>query len=397
MTFISHRIEKIMEPEMALMSLRSKEMENRGLDVINLSLGEPDFSTPDYIKEAGVSAIRQNFSHYPPIQGYVELRKAISEKLKRENGLTFSPEQIVVSNGAKQALANVLFSVVNPGDEVIIPTPYWATYIEMVKMVEGVSVLVRTSLESQFKMSASQLEAVISHKTKVVLINSPSNPSGAVYSKEELMELVAVLQRYPDIIVLSDEIYELITYTENHQSIASLPGMKGRVAIVNGVSKGFAMTGWRIGFSASSQEIAEACVKVQSQYTSGACSIAQMAALAAYTHPLDESMAMQKAFKMRRDLVVKMAQTIPNLKIMEPEGAFYLFPDVSSYFGCEWEGKVIETATDLSMFLLHKAMVATVTGEAFGEPLCIRISYALSDDRLKEAMIRIKDALALLK
>jgi len=397
MTFTSQRIEKLAEPEMALMSLRCKEIEGRGVDVINLSLGEPDFSTPEYIKEAGVNAIRQNFSHYPPIQGYIELRKAISEKLKRENGLTFAPEQIVVSNGAKQALANVLFSIVNPGDEVIIPTPYWATYIEMVKMVEGVSVLVKTSLESKFKMSASQLEAAITPKTKVVLINSPSNPSGAVYSKEELMELVAVLQRYPAVIVLSDEIYELITFTEDHQSIASLPGMRGRVAIVNGVSKGFAMTGWRIGFSASSQEIANACVKVQSQYTSGACSIAQMAALAAYSHPLDESVAMQKAFKRRRDLIVKMAQTIPGLKIMEPEGAFYLFPDVSSYFGCEWEDGIIENATDLSMFLLHKAMVATVTGEAFGEPLCIRISYALADDRLEEAMNRIKDALALLK
>ncbi|HKL71509.1 MAG TPA: pyridoxal phosphate-dependent aminotransferase [Marinilabiliaceae bacterium] len=397
MTFTSQRIEKLAEPEMALMSLRCKEIEGRGVDVINLSLGEPDFSTPEYIKEAGVNAIRQNFSHYPPIQGYIELRKAISEKLKRENGLTFAPEQIVVSNGAKQALANVLFSIVNPGDEVIIPTPYWATYIEMVKMVEGVSVLVKTSLESKFKMSASQLEAAITPKTKVVLINSPSNPSGAVYSKEELMELVAVLQRYPAVIVLSDEIYELITFTEDHQSIASLPGMRGRVAIVNGVSKGFAMTGWRIGFSASSQEIANACVKVQSQYTSGACSIAQMAALAAYSHPLDESVAMQKAFKRRRDLIVKMAQTIPGLKIMEPEGAFYLFPDVSSYFGCEWEDGIIENATDLSMFLLHKAMVATVTGEAFGEPLCIRISYALADDRLEVAMNRIKDALALLK
>lgn len=397
MNFTSQLIEKLAEPEMALMSLRCKEMEEKGLDVVNLSLGEPDFPTPEYIKEAGVSAIIQNFSHYPPIQGYVELRKAISEKLKRENGLTFASEQIVVSNGAKQALANVLFSIVNPGDEVIIPTPYWATYIEMVKMVGGETVLIRTSLESKFKMSASQLESAITPKTKVVLINSPSNPTGAVYNKEELMELVAVLQRYPDIIVLSDEIYELITFMGNHQSIASLPGMKGRVVIVNGVSKGFAMTGWRIGFSASSHKIAKACVKVQSQYTSGACSIAQMAALAAYSHPLDESIAMREAFKIRRDLVVKMAQAIPSLKIMKPEGAFYIFPDVSSYFGCEWEGEIIQNATDLSMFLLNKAMVATVSGEAFGEPLCLRISFALSDERLKEAMNRIKDALALLK
>ena len=296
MTSISHRIEKLAEPEMALMTLRCKELQEKGIDVINLSLGEPDFPTPEYIKKAGVKAIQQNVTHYPPIQGYVELRKSISDKLKRENGLTFSPEQIVVSNGAKQALANVLFSVVNPGDEVIIPTPYWATYIEMVKMVEGESVVVKTSIDSRFKMSAQQLESAITPKTKVVLLNSPSNPAGVVYNKEELLELVAVLQRYPHIIVLSDEIYELINFTENHQSIATLPGMKGRVVIVNGVSKAFAMTGWRVGFSASSVEIAKACVKIQSQYTSGVCGIAQMAAWAAYTHPLDESMAMQEVF-----------------------------------------------------------------------------------------------------
>ena len=390
MYHISQRIQNLSEPEMALMSQRSSELKAQGKDVINLSLGEPDFSTPEHIKEAAIEAVKHNFSHYPPIGGYPVLKQAIADKLKRENGLTFEASQIVISNGAKQALANVILSLVSPGEEVIIPTPYWATYIEMVKLAQGESVIVKTSFEQNYKMTALQLEEAITPQTRVLLLNSPSNPSGVVYNKDELMELASVLQRYPQVTVVSDEIYELISFGGCHSSIAGLPGMKNRVVIINGVSKGYAMTGWRIGFSASTTDIAKACVKIQSQYTSGACSISQMAALAAYRGPLDSSFVMRDAFKRRRNLVLKKASRIPGFRVVKPEGAFYLFPDVSYYFGRS-DGQVeIHNAKDLSMYLLDKAMVATVAGDAFGEPACLRISYAASEDQLAMAMDRIK-------
>jgi aspartate aminotransferase len=390
MYHISQRVQNLLEPEMALMSQRCSELRAQGKDIINLSLGEPDFSTPDHIKEAAIEAVKHDYSHYPPISGYPLLKQAIVDKLKRENGLAFESSQIVISTGAKQALANVILCLINPGDEVIIPTPYWATYIEMVKLAQGESVIVKTSFEQNFKMTALQLEEAITPQTRVLILNSPSNPSGVVYNKDELMELVSVLQRYPHVTVVSDEIYELISFGGCHTSIAGLPGMKNRVVIINGVSKGYAMTGWRIGFSASTADIAKACIKIQSQYTSGACSISQMAALAAYTGAMEPSLAMRDAFKQRRDLIMKKAEQIPGFRVVKPEGAFYLFPDVSLYFGKSDGLVVIHNAKDLSMYLLDKAMVATVAGDAFGEPACLRISYAASEEDLVKAMDRIK-------
>jgi aspartate aminotransferase len=391
------RIAILSEPEMALMSQRSRDLQAKGLDVINLSIGEPDFPAPEHIKRAAMEAVQNDYSHYAPIPGYPDLRKAIAEKLQRENGLNYQASQVVISNGAKQALSNVILSLVNPGDEVIIPTPYWATYIEMVKLADGKSVIVKTGIGQSFKMTPAQLEAAITPKTKALLLNSPSNPSGVVYTAQELEQLAAVLRKHPQIMVISDEIYELISFTDRHNSIATLPGMQERTIIINGVSKGFAMTGWRIGYSASCTEVAEACIKIQSQQTSAACSVAQRAALAAYTHPLDASFIMRDAFQRRRDLMVKLAQAIPGLKLIHPDGAFYLFPDVSHYFG-QSDGKTtINNATDLSMYLLDQALVATVTGEAFGEPDCLRISYAAADAQLVTAMGRIGEALGRLR
>jgi len=393
-THISDRVQSLSPSQTLAMSQKSNELKAQGIDVINLSVGEPDFNTPDHIKEAAKQAIDNNFSFYTPVPGYMSLRKAIAAKLKNENGLDYAPEQIVVSGGAKQSLCNVILSVINPGDEVIIPTPAWVSYVEMVKLAEGTNVLVPASIEQDFKVTPEQLEAAITPKTRMVLICSPSNPTGSVYTKEELAALVEVLAKYPDVLVLADEIYEHINFTGSFTSLASFPEIADRTIIVNGVSKAYAMTGWRIGFIAAPLWVAKATNKLQSQYTSGASSIAQKAAEAAYVGPQDCIEEMRVAFQRRRDLVVSLAREIPGIKVNEPQGAFYLFPEVSSYFGKKYGDRVINNAADLAMYLLEEGHVATVDGEAFCLPGYIRLSYATSDDNIREAMRRIKDALA---
>ena len=397
METIAQRVRNLAEPEILLMAQRSRDLKAKGLDVISLSIGEPDFDTPQHIKDAAIQAINDNYSHYPPIPGYQDLRKAISDKLLRENGLTYAPSQIVISTGAKQALFNAMFAVVDHGDEVIIPSPFWATYMDIVTLCEGKSVIVRTSIDQSFKITPEQLEKAITPKTKLLMLNSPSNPTGAVYSAEELEKLADIIRKHPQIKVISDEIYELISFSEKPVSIASFPGMLERTIIINGVSKGYAMTGWRIGFTAAPVDIAEACVKIQGQLTSAASSIAQRAALAAYEGPLDESTKMCEAFKRRRDIVVDIVKDIPGLKFFVPEGAFYLFPDVSYYFGKSDGKTTIKDATELTMYLLEHALIATVTGVAFGEPNCLRISFATSDENLRKGLTRMKEALAKLK
>ena len=394
MTHISDRVQSLSPSQTLAMSQKSNELKAQGVDVINLSVGEPDFNTPDHIKEAAKQAIDENFTFYTPVPGYMSLRKAITAKLKNENGLDYTPEQIVVSGGAKQSLCNVILSVINPGDEVVIPTPAWVSYVEMVKLAEGTNVLVPASIEQDFKVTPEQLEAAITPKTRMVLICSPSNPTGSVYTKEELKGLVDVLAKYPDVLVLADEIYEHINFTGEFTSLGSFPEIADRVIIVNGVSKAYAMTGWRIGFIAAPLWVAKATNKLQSQYTSGASSIAQKAAEAAYVGPQDCIEEMRVAFQRRRDLVVSLAREIPGLKVNEPQGAFYLFPEVSSYFGKKYGDKVINNAADLAMYLLEEGHVATVDGEAFCLPGYIRLSYATSDDNIREAMRRIKEALA---
>lgn len=391
---ISKRVQALAPSQTLAMSQKSQELKAQGVDVINLSVGEPDFFTPDFIKEAAKKAIDDNFSFYTPVPGYLSLRKAISEKLKRENGLDFAPEQIVVSNGAKQSLCNVILTVVNPGDEVVIPTPAWVSYVEMVNLAEGKSVLVPATIEQNFKITPAQLREALTERTKIVLFCSPSNPTGSVYSREELQALVEVLSDYPDVLVLSDEIYEHINFTGSFTSLASFPAIVDRTCIVNGVSKAYAMTGWRIGYLAAPLWLAKATNKLQSQYTSGASSIAQKAAEAAYTGPQDCVEDMRKAFERRRDLVVGLAKAIPGLGVNTPEGAFYLFPEVSSYFGKRCGDRVIENDADLAMYLLEEGHVATVAGSAFCCPGYIRLSYATSDDNIREAMRRIAEALA---
>ena len=397
MDFISQRIKTLAVSQTLAMSQKCNELKARGIDVINLSVGEPDFPTPLHIKDAAVKAIHDNFSFYSPVAGFMSLRKAVADKLSRENGLTFSPDQIVVSNGAKQALCNVILSTVNPGDEVIIPTPAWVSYMEMVKLAEGLSVLLPTTIKSDFKITPAQLEAAITSRTRMILFCSPSNPTGSVYARDELAALVAVIDRHPDIIVLADEIYEHINYTGSFTSLASFPEISDRTVVVNGVSKAYAMTGWRIGYCAAPFEIAKACVKLQGQYTSGASSIAQKAAEAAYTGPQTCVEEMCRVFRRRRDLVVRLASEIPGLKVNNPEGAFYLFPDVSSYFGKSDGITKIKDATDLPMYLLDEGHVATVSGDAFCAPGYIRLSYATSDENIREAMRRIAVALSRLK
>lgn len=397
MDFISQRIKTLAVSQTLAMSQKCNELKARGIYVINLSVGEPDFPTPLHIKDAAVKAIHDNFSFYSPVAGFMSLRKAVADKLSRENGLTFSPDQIVVSNGAKQALCNVILSTVNPGDEVIIPTPAWVSYMEMVKLAEGLSVLLPTTIESDFKITPAQLEAAITSRTRMILFCSPSNPTGSVYTRDELAALVAVIDRHPDVIVLSDEIYEHINYTGSFTSLASFPEIADRTVVVNGVSKAYAMTGWRIGYCAAPFEIAKACAKLQGQYTSGASSIAQKAAEAAYTGPQTCVEEMCRAFRRRRDLVVRLASEIPGLKVNNPEGAFYLFPDVSSYFGKSDGITKIKDATDLAMYLLDEGHVATVSGDAFCAPGYIRLSYATSDENIREAMRRIAVALSRLK
>lgn len=394
---ISKRIQSLAASATLAMSQKSNELKAQGVDVINLSVGEPDFNTPDHIKEAAKKAIDDNFSFYTPVAGYMSLRKAISTKLKEENGVDFAPEQIVVSNGAKQSLCNVILALINPGDEVIIPTPAWVSYVEMVKLAEGKNVLVPASIEQDFKITPEQLEAAITDKTRMVLLCSPSNPTGSVYTREELQGLVNVIAKYPNITVLADEIYEHINFTGEFTSMASFPELADRVVIINGVSKAYAMTGWRIGFMAGPTDIVKATTKLQGQYTSNPSSIAQKAAEAAYTGSQACVREMNEAFQRRRDLVVKLASEIPGLKVNVPQGAFYLFPEVSSFFGKSYEGTVINDAADLALFLLDKGHVATVDGAAFCAPGYIRLSYATSDDNIREALRRIADTLALLK
>ena len=397
MTRISNRIQAMAQSATLAMSQKSNELKAQGVDVINLSVGEPDFATPAHIKEAAKKAVDDNFTFYTPVPGYMSLRKAISDKLARENNLAFAPEQIVVGNGAKQALCNVILATVNPGDEVIIPTPAWVSYVEMVKLAEGVNVLVPAGIEQDFKITPDQLRGAITDKTKMVLICSPSNPTGAVYSKEELQGLVNVLKDYPEIIVLADEIYEHINFAGSFTSLGSFPEIADRTVIINGVSKAYAMTGWRVGYCAAPLDIAKAVSKLQSQYTSGCSSIAQKAAEAAYNGPQDCVLTMCEAFRRRRDLVVDLASQIPGLKVNRPQGAFYLFPEVSAFIGKSCGDRVIESSGDLAMYLLEKAHVATVDGAAFCLPGYIRLSYATSDENIVEAMKRIGQALAELR
>ncbi|MBD5226009.1 MAG: pyridoxal phosphate-dependent aminotransferase [Bacteroidales bacterium] len=391
---ISDRIKGMAVSATLAMSQKSSELRAAGVDVINLSVGEPDFDTPEHIKEAAKRAIDENFTHYPPVPGYMDLRKAISRKLKEENGVDMAPEQVVVSAGAKHSLSNVIYALINPGDEVVIPTPAWVSYVEMVKLAGGVNVLVPAGIEQDFKVTPAQLEAAITERTRMVLLCSPSNPSGSVYTRAELQGLVDVLKKYPQIAILSDEIYEHINYGAEFASLGSFPEVAGRVIIVNGVSKAYAMTGWRIGFMAGPLEVAKAVNKLQGQTTSGISTIAQKAAVAAYDGPQECVAEMLEAFRRRRDLVVSLARRIPGLKVNEPQGAFYLFPDVSAYLGKQYGGKVISTDDDLAMYLLEEAHVATVSGSAFCLPGYIRLSYAASDDSLREAFARIEAALA---
>lgn len=398
MNQLSARLSALSPSETLAMSQKSQELKAQGIDVINLSVGEPDFNTPNHIKEAAKKAIEDNFSFYSPVPGYPALRKAIVEKLKRENGLDYEVNQIVCSNGAKQSVCNVLMCVVGEGDEVIIPAPYWVSYIEMVKLADGKSVIVEAGLDQDFKITPEQLEKAITPKTKVLILCSPSNPTGSVYTKEELAGLAKVLEKYPNVIVLADEIYEHINYIGKHESIAQFESIRDRVVIVNGVSKGYAMTGWRLGWIAAPQWIASACNKLQGQYTSGPCSITQKAAEAAYTGDQTCVAEMRSAFERRRNLVVKMAKEISGFKVNNPNGAFYIFPECDSYFGKKTEdGKVIENSADLAMYLLEVGHVACVGGSAFGAPNCIRMSYATSDEQLVEAFTRIKNALDILK
>ncbi|RXE70177.1 pyridoxal phosphate-dependent aminotransferase [Muribaculaceae bacterium Isolate-002 (NCI)] len=397
MTHISELIQSLSPSATLAMSQKSNELKAQGVDVINLSVGEPDFNTPDHIKEAAKRAIDENFTFYTPVPGYMSLRKAVSRKLKEENGVDYAPEQIVVSNGAKQALCNVILASINPGDEVLIPTPAWVSYVEMVKLARGTNVLVPTTLEDNFKITPERLEAAITPRTRMVLLCSPSNPTGSVYSREELQALVDVIAKYPDIIVLSDEIYEHINFTGSFTSLASFPEIADRVVIINGVSKAYAMTGWRIGYCAAPLWLAKAVNKLQSQYTSGCSSIAQKAAEAAYEGPQDCVRTMCEAFRRRRDLVVELARQIPGLECNEPQGAFYLFPRVTSFLGKSDGETTINTSGELALYLLDKAHVATVDGAAFCLDGYIRLSYATSDDNIREAMRRIGEALARLR
>lgn len=393
MSDVSARLASLSPSETLAMSQKSNELKAQGIDVINLSVGEPDFFTPDHIKEAAKKAIDENYSFYSPVPGYPALRNAIVAKLKKENNLEYKAEQIVCSNGAKQSVCNVLLSVVGPGDEVIVPAPYWVSYVEMVKLAEGTNVIVTAGIEQDFKITPAQLEAAITPKTKAIILCSPSNPTGSVYSKEELKGLADVLAKHSKIIVIADEIYEHINYIGKHESIAQFDNIRDRVVIINGVSKGYAMTGWRIGWIAAPQWIASACNKLQGQYTSGPNSVAQKAAEAAYTGDQSCIEPMRVAFERRKNLMVKLAKEIPGLKVNDPQGAFYLFPDCSAYIGKSYNGKKIENSADLAMYLLEVGHVACVGGAAFGAPDCVRFSYATSDENLIEAMKRVKTAL----
>ena len=394
MAQLSDRLQRLAPSATLAMSQKSSEMKAQGIDVINMSVGEPDFNTPDHIKEAAKKAIDENYSRYSPVPGYADLRKAIADKLKRENQLDYSPNEILVSNGAKQSVCNTVMALVNSGDEVIIPTPYWVSYPQMALLAGGVPVFVEATFEQNFKMTPEQLEKAITPKTRLLILCSPSNPTGSVYSKEELQALAEVILKHDDLFVLADEIYEHINYVGKHESIAQFPGMKERTILVNGVSKAYAMTGWRIGYIAAPEWIVKGCNKLQGQYTSGPCSVSQMAARYAYETSQDCVEEMRQAFMRRRDLIVRLAQEIPGLEVNKPEGAFYLFPKCSSFYGKTDGTSTIRNSTDLAMFLLEKGHVATVGGDAFGDPDCFRMSYATSDENIIEAMRRIKETLA---
>lgn len=393
-TPLSIRITALSPSETFAMSQKSNELKAQGIDVINLSVGEPDFNTPDHIKEAAKKAIDDNFTFYSPVPGYLDLRKAICEKLERENNLDFTPDQIVCSNGAKQSICNVILTLINKGDEVIIPAPYWVSYPEMVKLAEGKSVFIAADIEQNFKITAEQLEKAITPKTKALILCSPSNPTGSVYTKEELEKLADVLAVHPQIFVISDEIYEHINYIGKHESIAQFENIRQRVIITNGVSKAYAMTGWRIGWIAAPKWLASACNTLQGQYTSGPSSISQKAALAAYTGDQTCVETMRQAFQRRKNLIVNLLDNIPDLKVNDPMGAFYIFPQCDSYFGKSHNGKIIKNASDLAMYLLEEGHVACVGGAAFGAPTCIRLSYATSEENIAKAINRIKEALA---
>lgn len=394
---LSDRINRLAPSATLAMSQKSSEMKAQGVDVINLSVGEPDFNTPAHIKEAAKKAIDENYSRYSPVAGYASLREAIVRKLKRENGLEYTPAQISVSNGAKQGVCNTVMTLVNPGDEVIIPAPYWVSYPQMVKLAGGTPVIVNTGFAQDFKMKPEQLEAAITPRTRLLILCSPSNPTGSVYSKEELKALADVVLSHEDVYVLADEIYEHINYTGRHESIAQFAGMQERAIIVNGVSKAYAMTGWRIGYIAAPEWIVKGCNKLQGQYTSGPCSVSQKAAEAAYNSDQSCVEEMRLAFERRRNLIVSLAKDIPGLEVNCPQGAFYLFPKCSSFYGKSYGSYIVNNSTDLAMYLLDEAHVATVGGDAFGDPECFRMSYATSDDNIKEAMRRIKEALGKLK
>lgn len=392
MSFISERVNNLAASATLVMSQKSAELRAAGVDVINMSIGEPDFNTPEFIKEAAKEAIAANFSHYSPVTGYLSLREAICEKLERENGLHYTPAQIVVGNGAKQELCNALLATVNPGDEVVIPVPAWVSYVEMVKLAEGKPVLVYAGVDQDFKITPDQLEAALTEHTRVVMFNSPSNPTGSVYTKEELAGIAEVLERHPDVLILADDIYEHINYVGGAPSISQFESLKDRMIVVNGVSKAYAMTGWRIGYLAAPLEIAKACSKLQGQYTSGVSSIAQKAAEAAYRGPQECVEEMRQAFERRRDLIVSLAKEIPGWIVNKPEGAFYLFPEVSSYIGKRNGNQEIKTSGDYVLYLLEEAHVAAVDGDAFCAPGYLRLSYATSEENIREAMRRIRVA-----
>jgi aspartate aminotransferase len=396
-SILSDRISALSESQTIAMAKKARELAAQGHDVINLSFGEPDFQTPQYIKDAAKKAIDDGFTFYTPVPGYPELRQAIADKFKRDNNLDYKPENIVVSTGAKQSIANAVMCLVNPGDEVIIFSPYWVSYEEIVKLAEGTPVQVMGSLENDFKVTPAQLEAAITSNTKLIMYSSPCNPTGSVFTAEELLGLAKVLEKYPKVHVIADEIYEYINFEGEHASMASFDFIKDRVITVNGFSKGYAMTGWRVGYIAAHKDIAAACDKMQSQITSGTCSIAQKAAYAALQGGKDSAIEMRNAYFRRRNLVLELMNDIPGFKTNVPEGAFYIFPDVSYYFGMSYEGKTIQNALDLCMYILTDALVAVVSGEAFGAPQCVRFSYATSDEKLVEALRRIKESLAKLQ
>ena len=397
MAQLSNRLNRLAPSATLAMSQKSSEMKAQGVDVINMSVGEPDFNTPDHIKEAAKKAIDENYSRYSPVPGYPDLRKAIVAKLKNENGLEYSVNEILVSNGAKQSVCNTVMALCNDGDEVIIPAPYWVSYPQMAKLAGAEPVIVNAGFEQNFKITPEQLEAAITPKTRMLILCSPSNPTGSVYSQEELDALAKVILSHDELYVLADEIYEHINYVGKHASVAKAEGMRERTIIVNGVSKAYAMTGWRIGYIAAPEWIVKGCNKLQGQYTSGPCSVSQKAAEAAYTMDQTCVETMRQAFQRRRDLIVELAKDIPGLEVNVPEGAFYLFPKCSSFYGKACGDKVVNNSTDLAMFLLEEGHVATVGGDAFGDPECFRMSYATSDDNIREAMKRIKETLAKLK